>query len=230
MFSFMKQHRWVAVLILLNILAVIIVVGMIVYNNLKTATVDIQVAPSEAVIELNGHAYANFASHDILPGNYHVTISMEGMQTKEFDLVLENDGFAKIKTYLLDENGGFGYYITHPDDEPLLAEIANDQASKEFVEKYNKAMSIIEQLPLLYDDYTADFSEYIKYEIDLDERDDCAKILCLKVIDSTGGNEQVAMSKIVEMGYNVDDYDIEYEYVPDQFIRVEDEVVDEETE
>ena len=230
MFSFMKQHRWVAVLILLNILAVIIVVGAIIYNNLKTATVDIQVAPSEAVIELNGKTYANFESHDILPGNYHVKISMEGMQTKEFDLVLESDGFAKIRTYLLDANGGFGYYVTHPDDELLLAEVANDQVSKEFVEKYDKATSIIKQLPLLYDDYTADFSEYIKYEIDLDERDDCAKILCLKIIDSTGGNEQVAMNKIAEIGYNVDDYDIEYEYVPDQFIRVEDEVVDEETE
>ena len=226
----MRQHRWVSVLILLNILAVIVVIGVIIHNSMKTATIDIDVAPSGATVELNGHGYDNFDSYNILPGNYHVKISMEGMQTKEFDLSLQSDGFAKIETYLLDANGGFDYYLTHPDDEAALADIANDEASKAFVEEYNKIMSITDNLPILYDAYTDDFSEYTKYEIEIDRREDCTKALCLKITDTTGGNEQAAMSKLVEMGYDLNDYDITYEYVPDQFIRVEDEVVDEETE
>ena len=202
----MKQHRWVAVLVLVNILAVIVVIGLIIFNNMRTAAVDITVAPSEAVIELNGRKYDNLGSYDILPGEYRVKISMEGMQTKEFDLILASDGFAKIETYLVDENGSFDYYWTHQGDEVLLAEVANDKDSKAFVEKYNKVTGIVNLLPLEYYD-REDPNNPVGIFIDQDEdicQDDA---ICLSVY---GGekHKELALSLISEVGYNPDDYNV----------------------
>lgn len=227
MFSLIKQHRLVSVLILMNIIAVVVVIVVIVVNSMKTATVNIEVAPAEATIELNGTKYTNLKSHDVLPGNYHVRISMEGMQTKEYDFDLEKDGFVRVRTYLLDNAGTFDYYLTHPDDEMTLADVADDDASKEFIKKYNRMKSIKDQLPAVFDAYSDDFSEYTRYELSLDERDDCPKILCLLITDKTGGNKQIAIDKVAEMGYDPDDYKISYEYVPDQFVRVGDDTQDE---
>ena len=208
MFSFMRQHRWVSVLILLNILAVIVVIGVIIHNSMKTATIDIDVAPSGATIELNGHDYDNFDSYDILPGNYHVKISMDGMQTKEFDLNLQSDGFAKIKTYLLDSDGGFGYYMTHPDEEAILAEIADDDASRAFVEKYNKIYSIGDLFPMEFSDSSN--GEIISIYIDWSENECNGEKLCLMINDYTGENHELALQMIRDAGYNPDDYEIDF--------------------
>lgn len=208
MFTFIKQHRLVAVLILINILAVVIVVGAVVYNNMKTATININVAPNEAIIELNGHRYDNFGSHDVLPGNYHVKISMEGMQTKEFDITMESNGFTRIETYLLDANGGFDYYIKNQDDELTLEDVANDEASKAFIAKYNKIVSIADVLPLEYydrDDQANPIGIYIEQDLGVCEDD----LVCLSVYGGEQHKDIVA-DLIREAGYNPDDYRIIY--------------------
>ena len=222
MFNFIKRHK-IASIVTINIIAFIIIIVAIIIHNAKTAVVDIFIAPSDAIITLNGRSYDNFKSHDVLPGTYHVKISMENMQTKEYDITLENQGFIRIWDYLLDENGGYSYYLIHSEDEAILAEIANDEKTKKFLEDYDQAAAILDLLPIKYDAYSADFSEYTQYKIEQDHRDDCPKIICLKIIDGTGNSEQAAKDKIVEKGYNLDNYDISYEYIPLESARLSDE-------
>ena len=105
MLNFIKRHLLASALVLVNVIAIVIVTVAVFFDSARTATIDIQVAPSEAVIELNGKAYENFETHDVLPGDYHVKISMDGMQTKEYDVRLADDGFLQLWDYLLDENG-----------------------------------------------------------------------------------------------------------------------------
>lgn len=215
MLEFIKQHK-IATIVTINLAAVIVVVIIIIIHFLKTASIDIHVAPSDAVITLNGRRYDNLKQHDILPGNYHVKIAMDNMQTKEFDITLERQGFVRISDYLLDANGGFDYYLSHSRDETILAEIVkdDDEAAKSFIAKYEKITSIIDILPFNYDAYTDDFSDYIQYSIQQDLREDCDKAVCLIIEDNTGGNEQVAKDKLKELGYNLDDYSFSYQYNP----------------
>ena len=217
MFNFIKRHKALSLLLFLNVVAVLIAILIIVIHNSKTATVDIMVTPYDAVVELNGARYENMRSHNIVPGDYHVKISMEGMQTKEYDFSIERDGFVRIWNYLLDANGGFDYYLIHPDDEAILENIVNenDKAAQKFITEYKQKIAIVNVLPVVFDAYTDNFSHYTRYNIKIDDsRDDCSKIACLIIEDNTGGNEQAAIGKIKELGYNPDDYEIEYEFVP----------------
>lgn len=216
MLSFIKTHKIVSGLIAINILAIIIVIVVIILHNAKTATIDIRVAPADAVVTLNGRRYDNLQSHDVLPGNYHVKIAKDNMQIKEYDITLEKTGFARIWEYLLDANGGLDYYLDHSEDEAILVEIAedDDKTVKTLVDKYEKITSIQKILPFSYDAYTDDFSEYTQYNIHQDFRDDCKRAICLIIEDNTGGNEQTAKNKLKELGYDLENYDIVYQYKP----------------
>ena len=217
MFNFIRNHKVLSLLLFLNVVAVLVVILVIVIHNAKTATVDIMVAPMNATVELNGAKYENMRSHNVMPGDYHVKISMEGMQTKEYDFSIEKDGFVRVWTYLLDANGGFDYYLSHPDDAMLLDDVISDddKVAQSFVDEYKQKIGIVDILPINYDAYSDDFSEYVQYGTRVDNsRDDCPKVACLVIEDNTGGNEQRAKDKIREYGYNPDDYEIKYEYVP----------------
>ena len=217
MFSFIRRHKIISGLVCANLITIIAVAIVIIIHQHQTATIDINVTPSAATITLNGRQYDNFQSYDILPGNYRVKIAMDGMQTKEYDLTLEKDGFARIWDYLIDADGSFTYYLSHPDDFTLLTEIANkdDVAAQNFITEYNTKAGIIDLLPIEYDAYTDDFAYYTQYHIVWDfSRESCPKIACLVIEDNTGGNEQAALNKIKELGYNPDDYEITYQYVP----------------
>ena len=208
MLEFIKRHK-IATLVTINLVALIIAIVIIIIHLAKTATIDINVAPNDATITLNGRKYDNNTSHDVLPGNYHVKIAMDGMQTKEYDISLERNGFIRIWDYLLDEKGGFDYYLTHPDDMATLAELDIDQKVKDIVNYYNRITSIRDMLPLEY---------YERFEVDKplgvfieEDPNDCdSKALCLVVY---GGekNRDIALKLIKEAGYDPEDYGIRFE-------------------
>ena len=209
MLDYIRRHKIVSAVIALNLIAILIAILFVVIHNAKTASVDIYVAPSEATIELNGKKYDNFASYNLMPGDYHVKISMDGMKTVEYDLVLDNNGFARIWKYLVDDNGGFDYYFKNPDEISILAKFSDDENVNELIEYYNKVISIRDVLPLeYYDRSDPDNSIGVFVEEDMNECDN--KILCL-VIYGGEDNRDIALSLIKEAGYNPDDYGIRFE-------------------
>lgn len=208
MFGFIKRHRVACGLVVLDVIIVLIVALAVVYNDAKTARIDINVAPTSALIEINGQKYDNFASVSVFPGDYHVVISMDGMQTKELDFSLDNDEFRKVEAYLLDQDGGFSYYVDNPDEEMVLAEVANDKPSKEFVEKYSHILSIVNDLPLEYYD-RSEPSKPVGVYIEQSSGDCKGHVVCL-VVYGGEGNREIALSLIREAGYDPNDYGISF--------------------
>ena len=206
MFNYFKQHKVASCLILVNIVAIAIVIAVIVVHQSKIATIDIKVAPAEARIELNGSVYDNFESYDMAPGKYHVKISMDGMRTREFDFDLEKDGFQRVWAYLVDENGSFDYYLSHPDDISILEQVANDEKAEAFLEKYHAIDSISEKLPLEYYD-RSDPVNPIGIYIDRDEEFCGIKYNCLAVFGDLRFRD-IAYDVIMDAGFNPDDYEI----------------------
>lgn len=212
MFNFIKRHKALSLLLFLNIVAVLVVILVIVIHVSKTATVDIKVAPIDATVELNGTKYENLQSHNIAPGDYQVKISMEGMQTKEFEISVENDGFVRIWTYLLDENGGFSYFMHHPEDVAILEDVADDEV-KEFLAEYNKVRGIIDELPLTFSNtFEENATEVVSISVRWGENDECnEKAYCLIIHDFTGNNTEKALSMIRDAGYDPNDYELVFE-------------------
>ena len=209
MLELIRRHKIISAAIALNVIAILVVVLLIVVHRAKTVSIDIYVAPSDAIIELNGKKYDNFSSYNLMPGEYHVSISMDGMKTKEYDLVLENDGFARIWEYLVDDDGSLNYYLENPDEISILTKFSDDEEVKRVIEYYDKVVSIRDALPLeYYDRSDPDNSVGVFVEEDINECID--KILCL-VIYGGEKNRDIALGLIKEAGYNPDDYGIRFE-------------------
>lgn len=209
MLELIRRHKIISAAIALNVIAILVVVLLIVVHRAKTVSIDIYVAPSDAIIELNGKKYDNFSSYNLMPGEYHVSISMDGMKTKEYDLALENDGFARIWEYLVDDDGSLNYYLENPDEISILTKFSDDEEVKKVIEHYDKVVSIRDALPLeYYDRSDPDNSVGVFVEEDINECID--KILCL-VIYGGEKNRDIALGLIKEAGYNPDDYGIRFE-------------------
>ena len=206
MFSFIARHKIVSAVVFLNVVAILVTILVIVMHSAKTATVNLYFAPSEAVIELNGKSYGNFESYNVIPGEYHAKISMDGMQTKEFDFEIYEDEFKRIRDYLLDENGGFDYYMKNPDDISVLAEATDDESVHAFIEEFEAMASILNKLPLEYYD-RSDPEKPIGVYIEQSEDTCIEKAICLVVY---GGekNREIALELIREVGYDPNDYEI----------------------
>ena len=197
MLELIRRHKIISAAIALNVIAILVVVLLIVVHRTKTVAIDVYVAPSDATIELNGKKFDN------------LSISMDGMKTKEYDLALENDGFARIWEYLVDDNDSLDYYLKNPDEISILTKFSDDEEVKKVIEYYDKVVSIRDALPLeYYDRSDPDNSVGVFVEEDTDE---CAnKILCL-VIYGGEKNRDIALNLIREAGYNPDDYGIRFE-------------------
>ena len=221
MLEFIKRHK-IATLVTINLVALVIAIVIIIIHLAKTATIDINVAPNDATLTLNGRKYDNNTSHDVLPGNYHVKIAMDGMQAKEYDITLEKNGFVRIWDYLLDEKGGFDYYLSHPEDELALAEIVkdDDKTAKAFIVQYEKTIGIFDQLPIIDQTPSTIGDIYgVRYMYDVltlengAEKEQCQKPFCLYAKDTLGEREEYVKDLIYGLGFDPNDYQIIYEKV-----------------
>ena len=68
----------------------------------------------------------------------------------------------------------------------------------------------MESLPLVYEKYFNNYTEYVYYRIDGGEYEGCKTDYCLKITDFTGGNYDRALKLMQDKGYNPDDYEIIY--------------------
>lgn len=214
MFNFIRNHKVLSLVVFLNVVAVLVVILVIVIHNAKTAVVDVYVAPSAATIEINGKKYDNFQSYDMLPGDYHAVISMEGMQTKEVDFYLEDEGFYRLWEYLLGEDGGFSYYASHPEDVTILENVADDnELVKEFLAKYREKEAAEQNLPINYvTDRANNGFGYMSIDIDLGNDEDCQDGAgsCIVIYDATGDGYDMAIRMMREKDVDPDDYEIVY--------------------
>lgn len=224
MFNLTRNRKIIGAVIAVNLLAVIIIAIAFVIHNSKTATIDIRVVPTDAVVKLNGRAYDNYTSHNLTPGKYTAELSMDGMKTKTINIDLAADDFYKLHAYLLGEDDTFAYYETRPSQVDALEQLGlNDEALTKFIDRYNSIYGIINDLPLqLYnrtDDPATTWGVYVEQygTSNSDEAENtednlaskCQTIMCLKAYVNNTSND-VVYDLIREAGYNPDDYQITF--------------------
>lgn len=209
MFNLLRKHKIACLVVFFDLILILGVVLAIVMHQTKTATIDFMVAPTAVEITVNGKKVERTDSLNVAPGDYHVVISMEGMQTKEVDFSLKDDEYHVVKEYLKNEDGSFLYYVEHPDEIAVLKPIADGEANK-FINDYTKLSSITEKLPLTFSNtYDNETDEIISISIKWGEGSECEKnSYCLIITDFTGKNREKALSMISEAGYNPDDYEL----------------------
>lgn len=208
----MKKHKNLLYIIIgIAAIVIVVLVGFLIYKLKYSAKLDLLVAPREAEILIDGKVYKN-GVYDFEPGEVEIKVSMEGFESKETKLNLESNTTTMYYTYLMPIDGSFEWYLNHEEDMMLLNTIGDAEANadaRNYLEKY----PIVEVLPIIYADYDEKW-DYTEFRVDGGKFDSCKETFCLKITDTTGGNKENAIKLISERGFNPDDYEIIYEYVP----------------
>ena len=208
MIDFIKKHK----ILISAITSVVIVILVLIYVSIKmtfSASLDVLVVPTDATIMIDGEKFENGIYENLAVGKRKVVISREGFDTSEFEIELKRDEKTRLYAHL---GGNQEWYDNLTDQTTLylldsIYEFEGQQQLKVIRAKY----PIMESLPIVYEKYFNNYTEYVYYRIDGGEYEKCKTEYCLKITDFTGGNRDRALDLMREKGYNPDDYEIIYE-------------------
>lgn len=208
-FSHLISKHPLSAIILVTLIFATSVLVIVALNIKSTTKVEILVTPESSEITINGKTYQN-GTFDLPVGKLSVSIKKSGFETQEF--TFDSATSNKIYTYLLQSDGTYSWYDEHPEDSSIMTTISDYQADQTAA-SYTEKNPLIDKLPIVIAEYDQEYN-YTEYRIDGGKFDGCKTDFCLKVTDTTGGNLDAAKEQIKSIGYNPDNYQIIYEYVP----------------
>lgn len=229
--SFFHQ-KWVRIVLILDLLTIIVVIGVAIYNSMKTSIVTFNITPVDAAIIVNGTKYEN-GTYKFSPGAYDVTISHPELNSKTFHLDLASDSSTLITTFLSatddDDEPSFNFYEQSPNyySFQALASIASkannqttdhDTSAEDFIAEYQKLVDIYysDTLPINYQSYTKDEAGEPLLDKSIvikraDSKAPCQKLLCVQVLTIDADDRNFANSLMEQKGFNLQYMEIFYE-------------------
>ena len=214
------RNKWVRLILIIDSVIVIAVIGIIIWNATKTATINFSVAPIDAKIQLNGQGEYYNGSYKLHPGNYTVSISHDGLVTKTFDLELKSGYDTTVTAFLTGENNNLEFYTLKDnfDSFQKLAQIAGkgnnsttdqDTSAESFIQNFQQAYALWQsELPIRY----AVHGEYgyLVKDVTIRASYDCTLYLCIEALMRGTEDKNLISSLLEEKGFNVEEYEIKY--------------------
>lgn len=206
------RSKWVRVVLVVDVLLVLLLIGVAIFQNTKTATVDILTVPSVAKVKIGGGEYESGA-YRIHPGDYEATVYADGFVTKTVPVEARAGEISKVWVYLMPEEGNLNYYAQHEEDWENMRLLDDEEAQRMY-----RLLSISDVLPLYYTEHFFDTDGEISMEKDvivttLSSKNDfnCQEYYCLQastyLLDE---DENIIRKMLAEEGYDLDDYGIEW--------------------
>ena len=220
------SKRWVKAVFAVDVLALIAVIAVIIWNTTRTTVITFSVAPIDAKITLNGQGDYQNGTYKVHPGNYTVAISRDGLETKTFNLDLKSGDVAVLTVFLTGAENNLDFYELKNNYTSFqkLSEIASadnnkttdhDTSAEEFIAKIQQLQDFYStNLPFEYSEYgnSEDGRTILEYGITVrtSNEDTCQKFLCIKAV---GKNvDQIFISQLLtERGFNLEDYEVHYQ-------------------
>lgn len=217
----------------LDLIVIAIVSALYINNANKTAVMNFVITPVDAEITVNGNGgYSNNGeAYYFAPGTYEVKISRAPLTSKTLTVELEA-GYNTTITTFLSQDGNFDFYELGDNLSSyyMLANIASvnnnqtidkDTSAESFIANVQENFKLADEyLPIIDQTPTGYGTEYgVDYEYNTlaiqngSYLENCEKILCLYVTDTSGEKEQYAMSIIKKFGFDIDLCQIIYEKV-----------------
>ena len=213
------RNKWVRLILVIDVLIIIGVIAIIIYNSTKTAIIDFTVAPVDSVITVNGDSSYHNGSFQFHPGSYEVVISHDGLDSKTFNIELQANNNAAVTTFLA-KDGNFDFYELKDNYSSylMLERIASssdnqttdhDTSAEEFIADFQRNYKLYStELPVTYSEY-GDDGKLSKY-ISVRANHDCIITLCLKAIIRSESDEALVDAMLIGAGFNLEDFEIEY--------------------
>lgn len=200
-----KKTQFIIIATLFVILLLIISI-MSIRKRIYDAKIDLLIAPSSTTIKIDGKDYKN-GKHDISSGKHTIELSKDGFQSQQEEIEIKSGETFIYYNYLLGLDSFTNWYETHEDDSLLLESIIPALSEKNLKSLQNK-YPLIKQLPINEEYYSKNYSILTKYSISY--KIDSENQIVIIVTYHTDNSKTAALEKITSLGFNTDDYQIEY--------------------
>ena len=219
------RNKWVKLMLAIDLIAVVAMVGILIWQSTKVSVIDFNIAPVDATILVNGNTKYTNGQYKITPGAYEISISHEGLESKVFSVNIEPHQVVNITTFLAGANDNFDFYGLKENygSYKKLKSIAsasentttdNDVSAEQFISDFERKISIFDILPIkgyVYADSNVGASTAGFTIGNGQGGKECEEVACLLVKYYGSGYEDAVMEKIKEAGYNPADYQYVYE-------------------
>lgn len=220
------RNKWVRLILVIDVLAIIGIIAVIIYNSAKNAIIDFTIAPIDATITVNGDSGYHNGSFQFFPGTYEITISHEGLDSKTFNIDLQPNSNIAITTFL-SENGNFDFYEFKDNYSSylMLERIAaasdnqttdRDTSAEPFIANFQKNYNLYQtELPINYTERIPSSERGITVAYDLtirrtSDKSSCIKYLCIEAFMTLTDDKNLVNSMLEDLGFNLEDFEIEY--------------------
>lgn len=220
------RSKWVKLVLVFDVLLIIAIVIIAVINGMKSSILGLNITPIDAQVLINGKEYENSNSYRMRPGEYEVSVSREGLETKKFEIKLEGDSILDVTTFLAGDDDSFEFYELAGNYESFyrLAGMASveynitvdqDTRAEEFIAKYQKAYDLFTSgvLPINYTEYaTADGGGGLVKDVTImvNRDGDCTKTMCIKALMVGTDSKELIADLLASKGLKAEDYEIIY--------------------
>lgn len=221
------RNKWVRLCLLFDILLIIILIGILIWQSTKVSTIIFNITPLNSKITIGNEQYEN-GQYAITPGTYTVTISHDDLATKSFTVNISPQSVTTITTFLSDNSKTFDFYKQKANymSYKKLEEIASadnnittddDHTAETFITNFNEQYALIENsLPIRYTSYEHDVDGWDSLTEQIiiirpDEDDSCSKTLCVKALMGLNDNKKQVDIMLKEKNINTEEVEIIYE-------------------
>ena len=217
------KNKWVRLILIIDVVIIAGVIGAVIWGSTKTATINLNITPVDAKIQIDGSGEYYNGSYQIHPGTHNITITHNGLTPKTISVDTQSGYVTTLSTFLSDDDFSFYKLKDNYTSFLKLAEIASsennittdhDTSAEQFIPEFTHIMSIMEALPIkgyVYAEPGVNASTAGFTIRDGRGQEDCKVSACLLVNYYGKDYEQTVIESIEKAGYNPDDYQIIYE-------------------
>lgn len=219
------RNKWVRLILVIDVLSIIGIIAVIIYNSTKNSIINFTIAPIDATITVNGNSSYHNGSYSFHPGTYEVVISHDGLDSKTFTIELQDNSNAAITAFLA-KDGNFDFYRLKDNYASylMLERIAvssdnqttdHDTSAESFIADFQEDYNLYQTaLPINYTEYTTSGERgTLVYDLTIrrpSDKSSCTKYLCIEAIMILTDDKNLVDSMLQERGFKLEDFEIEY--------------------
>ena len=217
------RNKWVRLILALDVIVIIVIIGLMISKAMRSATLVLDVSPLDATIKLNGGGEYASGTYELVPGEYKVEISHDGLDTKTFDVKIDSGEIANITTYLTNDGNidwykqkvNRGSYSKIVDMVSVDKNLTTDQdgSAVEQVKELEDNFQKLKNLPItkvVYDQ--TDTGRHLNTDITIraNYSDECSTWLCLEALMYGTDDESIIEQLLTNNGFDAEAYEIKY--------------------
>ena len=218
------RSKWVRLVLVLDAIIILVIIGLAISRITKTATLVLEIVPLDANIAINGKdGYIN-GTYELTPGDYKIEISHDSLDTKIFNLNINQGEIANVKTYLTND-GNIDWYKqkNNRGSYTRLSEMILDD--NKTTDQDNSALQQVKDINGNYENLSTLPIDIVEYEEFDDGRreltqditirgkydDECSTWLCIEALMYGTDSEEYIKELLYNKGFKAEEYEIHYQ-------------------